>query len=480
MSDITLLHLATQTAGFEKPGGYRKLTFRPGTKWSYSDGGPNWLAECVTLAYKKDVNALLFERVFKPLEISTSDLAWRRNAYRSANIDGIMRREFGSGIRANVNAMARIGYLYLRNGRWMETQILPAGFVDRVRRPTKEMIGLPEVDAKRFGNASDHYGLLWWNNADGTLKNVPKDAYWSWGLYDSLIVVIPSLDIVAVRAGKSWKRGWAGHYDVLKPFFEPIAESATTDSDTSWIRGRPRILPLSRTGIPALSAGGPRGGIAIATREDNRTALLNRTKRRSTAQGTPPYPPSKIIRGVEWAPKSKIIRLAKGSDNWPLTWGGDGKLYTAYGDGRGFQPNVPRKLSLGLSVVSGDPPKIAGVNIRAKTAEQTGGGAGGKKASGILMIDGTLYMWVRNAKNSQLAWSRDRGQSWTWADWKFTTSFGAPTFLNFGRDYSDARDGYVYIYSHDSDSAYKPADRMVLARVLKDKLKQKDALRVLA
>jgi len=30
---ITLFHLATQTAGFDKPGGYTKLMFEPGTKW---------------------------------------------------------------------------------------------------------------------------------------------------------------------------------------------------------------------------------------------------------------------------------------------------------------------------------------------------------------------------------------------------------------------------------------------------------------
>ncbi len=46
LDKITILHLATQTAGFEKPGGYGKLMFEPGTKWAYSDGGPNWLAEC--------------------------------------------------------------------------------------------------------------------------------------------------------------------------------------------------------------------------------------------------------------------------------------------------------------------------------------------------------------------------------------------------------------------------------------------------
>jgi CubicO group peptidase (beta-lactamase class C family) len=225
IDQITIEHLATQTAGFEKPGGYTKLIFEPGTKWNYSDGGPNWLAECVTLVYKRDVSELMFERVFEPLGITNDDLTWRRNSYRDAKIDGVMRREFGSGIHADVDAMARIGYLYLRGGRWKGKQIIPAEFVKAASTTVKPVVGLPEVEGDRHGNASDHYGLLWWNNADGALKNVPRDAYWSWGLYDSLIVVIPSLDIVVARAGKSWQRNWDGHYDVLGPFLEPIVAS---------------------------------------------------------------------------------------------------------------------------------------------------------------------------------------------------------------------------------------------------------------
>jgi len=435
LDDITLLHLATHTAGFEKPGGYRKLIFKPGTKWSYSDGGPNWLAECVTLAYRKDVENLMFERVFKPLGITKADFRWRRNAYRPKTIAGVPRREFGSGVHANVNAMARIGYLHLRGGRWKRQQILSPEFVRRVGKPVKSVVGLPEVDPKRHGNASDHYGLLWWNNADGTLTNVPRDAYWSWGLYDSLIVVIPSLDVVVARAGKSWKRKGDGHYDVLRPFLEPIALSVKRQRKTS---------------------------LSIES---------------SANASDAPYSPSKVITDVRWAPKSKIIRLAKGSDNWPITWGDDDKLYTAYGDGWGFRPRVPRKLSLGLAVVSGMPPEIRGVNLRAKTAEQTGNGAKGKKASGMLMTGGILYMWARNADNSQLAWSKDHGKTWTWADWTFTTSFGYPTFLNFGKNYAGARDDFVYVYSHDAGSAYRPADRMLLARVPKDKLTDRSAYR---
>jgi CubicO group peptidase (beta-lactamase class C family) len=224
---ITILHLATQTAGFEKPGGYTKLIFEPGTKWNYSDGGPNWLAECITLAYKQDVDTLMFDRVFTPLGITRNDLAWRNNSYRDKEIEGIPRREFGSGISANVDAMARVGLLYLRGGMWNGKRILPEAFAKQAGTTVPAVVGLPEVDPKNYGNASDHYGLLWWNNADGTLKDVPRDAYWTWGLYDSLIVVIPSLDIVVARAGQSWKRNSGDdHYAVLEPFLGPIAAAA--------------------------------------------------------------------------------------------------------------------------------------------------------------------------------------------------------------------------------------------------------------
>ena len=420
---ITLFHLATQTAGFDKSGGYTELLFEPGTKWAYSDGGPNWLAECVTLAYDRDLQDLTFERVFTPIGIGRDDLRWRRNAYRPKTIEGVMRREFGSGIHANVDAMARIGYLYLRGGRWHNEQIIPSSFVDAVRAVPYGIKGLPVVKADDYGNASDHYGLLWWNNADGTMKNVPRDAYWSWGLYDSLIVVIPSLDVVASRAGKSLNRERNAHYSAIEPFIESIAL--------------------------AVEDQGKRPGA--------------------------PYPPSETIRSVEWAPLDAIVRKAAGSDNWPITWADDGHQYTAYGDGWGFKPKVEKKLSLGLATIVGSPEDFEGVNVRSETGERLGQGSHGAKASGMLCIDGTLYMLVRNTDNSQLAWSHDHARSWHWAAWRFETSFGAPTFLNFGRDYAGARDGYVYIYSQDSDSAYEPADRMVLARVPKDRIRDRSA-----
>lgn len=229
LEQMTILHLATHTAGFKKSGGYTSLIFRPGTAWGYADGGANWLADVLTSLYGEDLLALLTDRVLSVLGIPESEVRWRENNYRETTIDGVTRREFGSGMSLSVDAMARIGYLMLRDGVWDGQRLLPEGFVDAVRTTVPGVVGLPVTnDTKdRFGGASDHYGILWWNNADGSLANVPRDAFWAWGLGDKLILVIPSLDIVASRAGSEWSGNRSpSFYPALEPFIEPIARAA--------------------------------------------------------------------------------------------------------------------------------------------------------------------------------------------------------------------------------------------------------------
>ena len=249
LDDINLLKLGTHTGGFPKTGGYGSLGYAPGTTWSYSDGGFNWLADVMTQAFQEDLNALLFRRIFSPLGIGSADLVWRSTQSREDMLNGIKRREFSGGISANVDAMARIGYLYLRGGAWETGQILPASFVSTVRRPSPYALGLPVVDESNYPRASSHYGVGWYTNADGTIAGVPTDAYWSWGLYDSLIVVIPSLDIVAARAGSGLGRtGWNTNYSWVAPLIKPIVRSVTAVQvpDVSALS-----LPAARTAITA-------------------------------------------------------------------------------------------------------------------------------------------------------------------------------------------------------------------------------------
>jgi CubicO group peptidase (beta-lactamase class C family) len=263
-------------------------------------------------------------------------------------------------------------------------------------------------------------GMGWWSNNEGQHPRLPRDAFWGSGAGHQILLVVPSLNLVVVRNGAA------------------LGASKADPASFHELARRHLFDPL----MDALTAA--------------------------------PYPPSSVIAGITWAPKETIVRQAQGSDNWPITWGADDHLHTAYGDGNGFKPFVPAKLSLGFARVEGGPVGFRGVNVRSD-AEQKGDGKAGKKASGMLSVGGVLYLWVRNAGNAQLAWSADRGKTWTWADWKLTAGFGCPTFLQFGKDYAGARDGFVYIYSPDSDSAYEPADRMVLARVPKDEIRKRSA-----
>lgn len=248
LSQITVQQLATHTAGFAKPGGYVDQLYQPGTNWFYSDAGLNWLSELLTAVFNEDLATVLGTRVWATLGVNStaggtqnsdgpasSDVHWRNNVLRP----GTTPRELASGIYANANAMARVGLLFLRKGQWGQNRILSESFTTLVATPPAANASLANPDSANFPGATTNYGVLWWTNATGLLPNVPRDTYWAWGLGDSLIVVIPSLDIVAVRAGpqaavnsspgaRVWNDDdWNGDYSVLAPFLEPIVRSTT-------------------------------------------------------------------------------------------------------------------------------------------------------------------------------------------------------------------------------------------------------------
>lgn len=387
LGEITILHLASQTAGFEKPGGYTRLLFRPGTQWDYSDAGPNWLAECVTLACGRDLDEWMFDRVFTPLGIQRNDLTWRKNAYRPAAIDGIARREFGAGIHANVDAMARIGYLMLREGQWNGREILTREYAKSAPQTPPGHEKLPVRLPETYSNAASHYGLLWWNNADATLNAVPTDAFWSWGLYDSLIVVIPSLDIVVARAGQSWKRQrLADHYDVLQPFLAPIAQSVQVRSARvsvpaeSTDRRSPTIqetVDHARGSVrrpapaPDQPSGSARRPAAPAPSERSATPAIMSS---CILEAAATCAPSPVIKEILWAPPDTILRRAKGSDNWPMTWADDDWLSpgghpTDRGPGPGKAEHAQAMAAGGRQTglcSSGHSPRVCGARSRTR------------------------------------------------------------------------------------------------------------------
>ena len=447
--DILIRHLATHTSGIEdaeqdeipheqlkgwKGDFWKRLAVPndpftlardvapvldiPGTKERYSNPGMAMLAYCITAAIKGGADQDIRSLLKHRImdPIGAGETEWSVGYGKPVVLDELSLFAPWGGGSYSADATARVGRLMIRGGNWQGAQLIDS---DVVRAATS------------FAGMANHSGLAWWvnHNPDGSKfwKEAPDDAFSGSGAGQQFLMVVPSLKLIIVRNG------------------------AQMDTHLSHSEGLERYIIG-----PVMKAIG------------------------AQAAAQPPYPQSRAITGIEWAPKDSIVRRALDSDNWPITWGDDDNQYTAWGDGTGFVPTTAEKLSLGFSRVSGPADNFIGVNIRSVTGEQKGNGAKGKKASGMLMVDGILYMWVRNAGNSQLAWSADHGRTWEWAKWKFGSSFGCPTFLNFGRNYSGARDEFVYIYSHDSESAYKPADRMVLARVPKNRLKNREAYEFLA
>lgn len=162
-------------------------------------------------------------------------------------------------------------------------------------------------------------------------------------------------------------------------------------------------------------------------------------------------------------------------DNWPTTWAADGEQYTAVADGEGFSAGEP--LSFGLSRInggSGMPGAWSGSDLPGRGDIPVGWGCEGRKASSLLDADGTMYATFRNAAGcegggSVLRRSIDAGESWEWSPWTFS-ELGYPSFLQAGAGYAARRDGYVYLYSPASPSAYEVADDLLLARAPVDRV----------
>lgn len=436
-SKITIRHLATHASGIqdanEEGKSHAELSGWMGEFWRQKpnpflnarDDAPVLFEPGTGFEYSNPGMAMLGYCIAAAIKDADEPDVQRLLTERIMDPIGVPRGEWsmsygkafeldGLLLRANWGGGAYSPNAVARLGRLM----LRRGNWDGRQLISPDTVDLVTADAgmptpERSEDLRPRSGLCWWLNSDGVFEKVPRDAYFGSGAGNQILVVIPSLDLIVVRNGSQIdeERFWGGVRDhLLHPLMEAISE--------------------------------------------------------------PPYPRSRVIKNVRFS--ESIVRDAIGSDNWPITWGDDDSQYAAYGDGWGFEPRTEKKLSLGFARILGPPTRFRGVNVRSDTGECLGDGRRGPKASGMLMLDGILYMWVRNVDSARLAWSEDRGRTWKWG-FGFSESFGCPAFLNFGRNYEGARDGYVYTYSPDGPSAYESYDTIVLVRAPKDRITSRDA-----
>src|SRR5918994_1190743 len=116
-------------------------------------------------------------RLFDPLGIGEVGwLAWPPG-----------REQGFSGLFARTEDVAKLGQLYLRRGRWGETQLLPEGYVQLA---TSRQVGTPNQDNVDWRQG---YGFQFW---------MARHGYRGDGAFGQFCVVLPEADaVVAITAG---------------------------------------------------------------------------------------------------------------------------------------------------------------------------------------------------------------------------------------------------------------------------------------
>ncbi len=206
-SKITWEHLLRQTSDWQgtlwgkpdwadRPEGERPSDWpnrrlsEPGTRYKYNDVRVNLLALAALHVLRRPLPQVLREEVMEPIGASSG---WRWHGYDNAWIDLDGQRmqsmtgggHWGGGMFISARDMARFGYLFLRNGRWQDRQIVSPAWIEMARTP---------------GPANQTYGYMnWFLNTDRTpLPNAPATAVTFQGNGSNIIYIDWEHDLVVV------------------------------------------------------------------------------------------------------------------------------------------------------------------------------------------------------------------------------------------------------------------------------------------
>jgi len=183
----------------------RPLVAEPGTDWAYSSATSHLLSAIVADSTGQSTLQFARDRLFGPLGIRTDDAfePVLGPVIDQAELDRYLQAPVawpvdpqgypfgGAFLRLPARDLAKIGYLYLNEGRWNGEEIIPA---DYIRASTTGAEGTP--------NAEAGYGWQWWlDDADG------HPAYFARGYGGQTIHVVPDLDLVTVTTSDPGRPG---------------------------------------------------------------------------------------------------------------------------------------------------------------------------------------------------------------------------------------------------------------------------------
>ena len=166
--------------GRHDTGGYaaaKPLLHPPGSFWSYSSGTTNIICRILRDTIGNGPTGMLD---FMQREL-WGPLGMRSPTPRFDTAGTFIGSSF---LFAMPQDFARFGYLYLRDGVWDGTRILPEGWVDYARTPT-------------YNDGESAYGAHWWMKPDN------PDWFYASGYDGQRILLVPEKDAIIVRVGRT-------------------------------------------------------------------------------------------------------------------------------------------------------------------------------------------------------------------------------------------------------------------------------------
>jgi CubicO group peptidase (beta-lactamase class C family) len=156
----------------------RPLAAPPGERFNYSSGTSNIISSIVarTVGAGPPYAQFLRERLFDRIGMHGA----------TPELDAAGTWVASSYVRAPARDFARFGLLYLRDGVWDGTRLLPEGWVDYGRT-------IESVDP-----VDGPYGAHWWGVAGDEVGTFRASGY-----EGQAIIICPSSDLVVVRLGKT-------------------------------------------------------------------------------------------------------------------------------------------------------------------------------------------------------------------------------------------------------------------------------------
>ena len=156
----------------------RPMKDEPGAVFNYNSGATELLSYIFRVATGKDIEEYAARYLFGPLGID--NYYWKRTPWGLADTEG--------GLYLRAHDLAKIAYLFLKNGTWEGKQIVSSDWVKASVTPSIAV-----------GGGGVKYGYKWWLYPYG--DGSQRLAWAGSGFGGQIPVILPDLDIVMVFTG---------------------------------------------------------------------------------------------------------------------------------------------------------------------------------------------------------------------------------------------------------------------------------------